>query len=87
MRDRPNEIQEKSHSWRTEKLPYDPWRHRASDDLKERVVTDLVLWAGLAAIVALCVMMSMGLYYWSRYAPLFPPDTGSAMEEAIPWSS
>jgi hypothetical protein len=30
------------------------------------------------------VVMSVALYRWSRYAPIFPPD-GTAIEEAMPW--
>jgi hypothetical protein len=60
---------------------------QVAHDLKERVVTDVVLSSGFAAILVLCVMMSAGLYYWGRYEPIFPPDaTGLPIEEAIPWS-
>jgi hypothetical protein len=57
------------------------------DDLKERLETDVVVSAGFAAVLALCVVMFVGLYNWSRYPPIFPPDAaGSPIEEAIPWS-
>ncbi len=67
---------------------HDPGRDEFFDEPKERVITDVVLSAGFAATVALCVVMAVGLYCCSRHAPIFPPDgdTGPAIEEAIPWS-
>jgi hypothetical protein len=59
-------------------------RFRGFEDREERAMTDAVLSAGFAAVVVLTVVMSVALYRWSRYAPIFPPD-GSAIEEAMPW--
>jgi hypothetical protein len=59
-------------------------RFIGSDDLKERAMTDAVVSAGFGAVVVLTVVMSVALYRWSRYAPIFPPD-GTAIEEAMPW--
>jgi len=58
-------------------------RFRGFDDLKERAMTDAVLSAGFAAVVVLSVVMSVALYRWSRYAPIFPP--GSSIGDAMPW--
>jgi len=81
---------EKSRLLGTARMDHEPGRHQVSDDLKERVETDVVLSAGFAVIVALCVVMFVGLYRWSRSAPIFPPDrgaaAGAAIDEAIPWS-
>jgi|HubBroStandDraft_6_1064221.scaffolds.fasta_scaffold2390738_1 hypothetical protein len=56
------------------------------DDLKERVATEVLLWAYFAAIIVLCVVMVAGLYYWSNYAPIFAPAGGGpATEQIIPW--
>ena len=44
---------------------------------KERAFTDVVLSAGLVAIVVLYVVMFATLYQWSHYAPLIPPDDGA----------
>jgi len=79
---------EKSHLSATTTMPHYPGRDEFFDEPKERVITDAVLSAGCAAIVALCLVMAVGLYCWSRHAPIFPPDgaTGPAIEEAIPWS-
>ncbi|HKN00255.1 MAG TPA: hypothetical protein VJX23_07035 [Candidatus Binataceae bacterium] len=79
---------EKSLLLGTAKTPHESGRHIVSDDLKERLETDVVVSAGFAVIVALCVVMFVGLYRWSRYAPIFPPDgaAGPAIEETIPWS-
>jgi hypothetical protein len=79
---------EKSHLLGTTMMLHDPVRHKVFEDLKERVMTDVALSAGFAAIVALYVVMAVGLYCWSRHAPIFPPDgaAGPAIEEAIPWS-
>ncbi len=62
-------------------------RFRGFDDLKERAMTDAVLSAGFAAVVVLTVVMSVALYRWSRYAPIFPPDgtAGPSIGEAMPW--
>jgi hypothetical protein len=82
---------EERHPSATTTMPHDPGRSkhdpgRPKDDLKERVATDMVLSAAFAAIAALCVLMFVGLYCWSRHAPIFPPDNaaGPAIEE--PWS-
>jgi hypothetical protein len=62
-------------------------RFRSSDDLKERTMTDVVLSAGFAVIILLYVVMLVGLYRWSHYAPIFPPDdaAGSPIEETMLW--
>jgi hypothetical protein len=61
-------------------------RFRGSDDLKERAMTDVVLSAGFIVIVVLYVVMLVGLYRWSHYAPIFPPDgeAGPPIEEVAP---
>jgi hypothetical protein len=68
----------------TTTMPYEP----VSEDLKERVETDLVLSAGVAAILAVCVAMFVGVYCWSQYAPLFSTSGADvpAIQETIPWS-
>ena len=78
-----------SHLLRTTTMPQEPGRHRVSGDLKERIETDAVLSASFLAIAALCVAMFVGLYCWSRHAPVFSPDHGAvpAVEESIPWSA
>ncbi len=71
----------------TTTMPFDPGRHTASDELKGRVETDVVLSAGFVATIALCLVMVVGLYCWSRHAPIFS-HSGSgvpAIEETIPW--
>jgi hypothetical protein len=62
-------------------------RHILSDDAKERLETDVVVSAGFASILALCVVMFVGLYNWSHYAPIFGPDLGAqqAIEQPVPW--
>jgi hypothetical protein len=79
---------EKRHFLGTATMPHEAGRHLVSDDLKERVETDAVLSAAILAILALCIAMFVGLYYWTRYAPVFSPDHGGvpAVEESIPWS-
>jgi hypothetical protein len=74
---------------------FTPFRHgrlpsmknKDRDDSKERAMIDLLLWVDLAAVVVLFVVMVAGLYYWSHYAPMFPPDGagGPSTEEIIPW--
>jgi hypothetical protein len=61
-------------------------RFRNSNDLKERAMTDVVLSAGFLVMVVLYVAMLVGLYRWSHYAPLFPPDgqAGPALEDIAP---
>jgi hypothetical protein len=79
-----SKLDEESHLLGTATTLHRPGR---SDDLKERLETGVVVSAGFAAILALCVVMFVGLYNWSRYAPIFPPDAaGSPIEEAMPWS-
>jgi hypothetical protein len=72
----------------TATMPLEIGRHIVSHDLKERVETDAVLSAGFLTIIALCAAMVVGLYNWTRYAPVFSPDDGGvpAVEESIPWS-
>jgi len=50
-------------------------------------MTDVVLSAGFAVIILLYVVMLVGLYRWSHYAPIFPPDDagGPSIEETKPW--
>jgi hypothetical protein len=60
-------------------------RFGGSDDLKERAMTDAVLSAGFAAVVVLTVVMSVALYRWSRYAPIFPSDAGPSIGDVMPW--
>jgi hypothetical protein len=76
-----------SHLLGTTTMPQEPGRHRVSDDLKERLETDAVLSAGFAAVVALCMVMFVGLYCWSRHAPIFSHSGAGvpAIEETIPW--
>jgi hypothetical protein len=45
--------------------------NRCFDDLKERAMDAVTLLAVVAAIVALNVVMFVGVYRWSRYAPIF----------------
>ena len=79
-----SKLDEKSHLLGTATTVHEPGRY---DGLKERLETDVVVSAFLVAILALCVVMFVGLYNWSRYAPIFPPDAaGSPIEEAMPWS-
>jgi hypothetical protein len=51
-----------------------PVRYRVFDDLKERVMDAVILSVLVASIVALYAVMSVGLYRWSHYAPILPPD-------------
>jgi len=78
---------EKSRHLETAKTPHESGRHIISDDLKERLETDVVVSAGFAAILALCVVMFVGLYSWSRYAPIFAPDRGAGVpiQETMLW--
>jgi hypothetical protein len=77
----------KSHLLRTTTISGVLARLRGSDDLKERAMTDVVLSAGFVVVVVLYVVMFVGLYRWSRYAPIFPPDgaAGPPIEETMPW--
>ena len=77
----------KSHLLRTTTISRVLARFRSSDDLKERAMTDVVLSAGFAVIILLYVVMLVGLYRWSHYAPIFPPDDagGPSIEETKPW--
>jgi hypothetical protein len=76
----------KSHILRTTAVSRVLARFRSSDDLKERALTDVVLSAGFAVIILLYVVMIVGLYHWSHYAPIFPPDSaaGQPIEETMP---
>ena len=59
--------------------------HWCFDDLKERALDAVTLLAVVAAIVALNVVMFVGFYRWSRYAPIFRPHAaGPPIVE--PWS-
>ena len=60
-------------------------RHRDFNDLKERALTDLLLSALFAVIVALCLAMVVGLYCWGHHAQMFPSEYGSAVTEQYPW--
>ena len=44
------------------------------DDLRKRVISAVPLTLAVAAIIALYVLMFLGVYRWSLYAPIFPPD-------------
>jgi hypothetical protein len=47
---------------------------------------DVVTWFALVAmVVTLYAVMSVALYRWSAYAPIFQPANGAAAEEALPW--
>ena len=48
--------------------------HETDRRLKERLMTDVVLLACFAAIVALSVEMFLGLYCWSQHAAIFPSE-------------
>ena len=79
-------IQEgESHLPRTTMMSHGPGRYRGFDDLKERAKTDVVLSVFFAVIVALCIVMSVGLYHWTHPALVFPPEA-AGIQEAIPWS-
>jgi hypothetical protein len=79
-----SKLDEKSHLLGTARTVHETGHY---DDLKERLETDMVVSAVFAAILALCVVMFVGLYNWSRYAPVFPPDAaGSPIEKTMPWS-
>ena len=61
--------------------------YRVLDDSRERSSNLVMLSVVAAAIVALYVAMFVSVYLWSRYAPLFSPDSvgNSATVEATPW--
>ncbi len=61
-------------------------RFKNSSGLKERAMTDVVLSVGFAVIVLLYLLMLVGFYRWSHYAPIFPPDgqAGPALEDIAP---
>ena len=73
---------------RTTKTSGVPGEYRDFDSQKERAMNALTVTAGVAAIVALYVVMFAAVYLWSRHAPIFPPNGagGLAMVEAIHWS-
>jgi hypothetical protein len=48
-----------------------------SENAKTRTMTDAVLAALNATIIALYAAMFLGLYRWSHYAPLFAPDSAT----------
>jgi hypothetical protein len=76
----------KNHFLRTVTISRVRARFRRSDKLKETAITDVVLSAAFAAIVALYVVMFAALYQWSRYAPIFPSNAaaGSPIGEVMP---
>ena len=78
---------DKSHFSRTATLARVLARFRRSDELKETAITDVVLSAAFASIVALYVVMFAALYRWSLYAPIFPSDgaAGSPIGEVMPF--
>jgi hypothetical protein len=55
-------------------------------DPGERSTNAVMLLVVVVAIVALYAAMFASVYLWSRYAPVFPPDTGdiAANVGAIP---
>lgn len=79
---------ENSHLLGATTMAFGPGRHKAFDDLKERMTTDILLSAGFVAIIALYAVMFVGLYYWSQRASVFPPDKvfRQAIVEAPPWA-
>ena len=74
-----------SHLLRTTTISGVPGGYRSFDSPKERAINALTVTAGVAAIVALYVVMFGAVYLWSRYAPIFPANgaAGLAMVEAV----
>jgi len=68
---------ENGHLLRTTTMSRGLGRHGGFDELKERVMTDVVLSALFAVIVALCLAMIVGLYCWGRHAQIFSPDAAA----------
>jgi hypothetical protein len=63
-----------NHLLRATAMAQVPVRYRAFDDRKERAIDAVTFSALVAAIVVLCAVMFVGLYRWSHYSPIFPPD-------------
>jgi hypothetical protein len=65
-----------------------PGMYRGFDSQKERAMNALTVVAGVAAILAMYVVMFAAVYLWSRHAPIFPANGagGLAMVEAVRWS-
>jgi hypothetical protein len=53
---------------------------RTADCPQAHIMTEVVLVALTAAILALYAAMFVGLYRWGRYAPLLPPESAIAAE-------
>jgi hypothetical protein len=64
----------KSYLLRTQTTSQNSSRYRCSDDPKESAMTAAALLATVVAILALCAVMFVALYRWSRYAPILPSD-------------
>ena len=62
-----------------------PVRHRLLDYCKEQLVTAVALLALAAMILVLYAVMILGLYRWTHYDPLLPPDnsTGPAITQPL----
>ena len=73
---------------RTTTMSSVPAVDRGLGNQKEPAKTTATLSAAVAAIFALYAVMFLSVYLWSRYAPVFPPDSveGPAIVEAMPWS-
>lgn len=52
-------------------------RFRRFGEVEDTAITDVTLTAAFAAFVLIYVVMFVALYLWSRYAPLFPPDSAA----------
>jgi hypothetical protein len=58
-------------------------RRRQGDCVKERAMTDAVLIVALVAtILALYAAMFVGVYRWSHYDPLLPPESAAIARPA-----
>lgn len=61
-------------------------RRIVSDNFKETLETDIVVSAGFASVLALCVVMFVGLYSWSGHAPIFlSRGTSVPIQQTMPW--
>jgi hypothetical protein len=73
---------------RTSTISNVPGHYRSLDDLKERGKDVATLSAVVAVIILLYAVMFVGLYRWSRYAPVFPDGAaGSTTTEQVPYGS